>query len=143
DAVAGANDRHGLGRRDDAHHRRPSAYAIDPRGVPDKAVFMVAPLSHRSSGMSGPIQRAGWMRRTGHSDLMRPRPTSSTVGMTSSWPGACRIRPIAPGDREALARFYGDLSFDSRESRFHGASPGIGDGMARFFCGPDHEHREG
>jgi len=63
--------------------------------------------------------------------------------MTSSWPGACRIRPIAPGDREALARFYGDLSFDSRESRFHGASPGIGDGMARFFCGPDHEHREG
>jgi acetyltransferase len=60
-----------------------------------------------------------------------------------SLPGTCRIRPIAPGDREELARFYAALSFDSLEARFHGASPGIGDGMARFFCGPDHEHREG
>ena len=42
-----------------------------------------------------------------------------------------------------LARFYADLSFDSLEARFHGASRGIGDGTARFFCGPDHEHREG
>jgi GNAT superfamily N-acetyltransferase len=63
--------------------------------------------------------------------------------MTTSWPGSCRIRPIAPRDREALTRFYADLSFDSIEARFHGASPGIGDGTARFFCGPDHEHREG
>jgi GNAT superfamily N-acetyltransferase len=54
-----------------------------------------------------------------------------------------RIRPIAPGDRDGLRGFYADLSPDSLEARFHGATPGIGDGTARFFCGPDHEHREG
>jgi GNAT superfamily N-acetyltransferase len=54
-----------------------------------------------------------------------------------------RIRPIAPGDRDGLARFYAGLSADSLEARFHGATPGIGDGTARFFCGPDHVHREG
>ncbi len=58
-------------------------------------------------------------------------------------PGSYRIRPIARSDRDGLTRFYADLSPDSREARFHGAAPGIGDGTARFFCGPDHEHREG
>jgi acetyltransferase len=58
-------------------------------------------------------------------------------------PGSYRIRPIGPGDREALARFYARLSPDSLEARFHGAVSGIADGAARFFCGPDHEHREG
>jgi GNAT superfamily N-acetyltransferase len=58
-------------------------------------------------------------------------------------PGSYRIRPIARSDRDGLIRFYADLSPDSREARFHGAAPGIGDGTARFFCGPDHEHREG
>jgi len=54
-----------------------------------------------------------------------------------------RIRPVAQSDRRALTRFYAGLSPDSLEARFHGASSGIGDGAARFFCGPDHEHREG
>jgi GNAT superfamily N-acetyltransferase len=53
------------------------------------------------------------------------------------------IRPIAPGDRDGLTRFYSALSPDSLEARFHGATPGIGEPTARFFCGPDHEHREG
>jgi len=54
-----------------------------------------------------------------------------------------RTRVIKPDDRDALTRFYAGLSPDSREARFHGASRGIGDGAARFFCGSDHEHREG
>jgi GNAT superfamily N-acetyltransferase len=56
---------------------------------------------------------------------------------------AYRIRPVALGDRAGLTRFYADLSPDSLEARFHGATPGIGDGTAGYFCGPDHEHREG
>jgi acetyltransferase len=64
--------------------------------------------------------------------------------MTSSpAPALYRIRPIDPRDQAALTRFYAGLSSDSRESRFHGAAPTIPDGTARFFCGPDHEHREG
>jgi GNAT superfamily N-acetyltransferase len=63
--------------------------------------------------------------------------------MESIDPGVYRIRPIAPGDLQALARFYADLSEDSREARFLGATPGIGENVARFFCGPDHVHREG
>ena len=47
------------------------------------------------------------------------------------------------GDRDGLTRFYADLSQDSREARFHGATPGIGGGVARYFCHADHEHREG
>jgi acetyltransferase len=58
-------------------------------------------------------------------------------------PALYRIRPIEPHDLAALTRFYAGLSADSRESRFHGAAPTIPDGTARFFCGPDHEHREG
>ena len=54
-----------------------------------------------------------------------------------------RIRPIGPSDGELLRAFYSGLSPDSREARFHGAAPGIGETTARFFCGPDHEHREG
>jgi GNAT superfamily N-acetyltransferase len=54
-----------------------------------------------------------------------------------------RIRPIEPGDRDALVQFYATLSDNSLSLRFFGASIGIADGVARFFCGPDHEHREG
>jgi RimJ/RimL family protein N-acetyltransferase len=54
-----------------------------------------------------------------------------------------RIRPIAPSDRELLRTFYAGLCADSREARFHGAAPGIDETVARRFCGPDHEHREG
>jgi GNAT superfamily N-acetyltransferase len=61
----------------------------------------------------------------------------------TSLPGDCRVRPIASSDREGLLRFYAALSPDSLEARFHGAMPGIADRTAAFFCGPDHEHREG
>jgi acetyltransferase len=40
-------------------------------------------------------------------------------------------------------QFYLTLSADSLALRFHGASNGIAERAARFFCGPDHEHREG
>ena len=58
-------------------------------------------------------------------------------------PALYRLRSIEPRDRIELTRFYAELSTDSRASRFHGAAPTIPDGTARFFCGPDHEHREG
>jgi acetyltransferase len=54
-----------------------------------------------------------------------------------------RIRPIEPGDRDALMGFYEALSAESLALRFHGASIGIVDRAAVFFCGPDHDHREG
>src|SRR5918994_962106 len=54
-----------------------------------------------------------------------------------------RIRVIEPGDHDALLRFYSGLSADSLARRFHGVSNGIADRAAAFFCGPDHEHREG
>ncbi|MFI5225531.1 MAG: GNAT family N-acetyltransferase [Candidatus Limnocylindrales bacterium] len=63
--------------------------------------------------------------------------------MRSKTQPSYHVRPIVPGDREGLTAFYAGLSADSREARFHGAAPGIGETTARFFCGPDHEHREG
>jgi acetyltransferase len=56
---------------------------------------------------------------------------------------AISIRPIVPDDCLELARFYDGLSTDSLELRFHGASPHLSVGAARFFCGPDHVAREG
>ena len=56
---------------------------------------------------------------------------------------AVSFRPIGPGDRDGLARFYASLSPESRETRFHGAAPTIGGGAAAFFCGSDHVRREG
>ncbi len=63
--------------------------------------------------------------------------------MTSKTSVRYRVRPIGPADRDGLTAFYARLSPDSREARFHGAAPGIGETTARFFCGPDHDHREG
>jgi acetyltransferase len=54
-----------------------------------------------------------------------------------------RIRPIEPGDRDALIAFYETLSAESLALRFHGACIGIVDRAAAFFCGADHERREG
>jgi acetyltransferase len=54
-----------------------------------------------------------------------------------------RTRTIEPGDRAALICFYSGLSPATLSLRFHGASTGIADRAAAFFCGPDHEHREG
>jgi GNAT superfamily N-acetyltransferase len=54
-----------------------------------------------------------------------------------------RMRPIARDDRDALTAFYGRLSPESRATRFHGSAPRIPEATAKFFCRPDHEHREG
>jgi GNAT superfamily N-acetyltransferase len=62
---------------------------------------------------------------------------------TATTHAAYTIRPIEPGDRAALTRFYETLSADSLSERFHGACRGIADRAAGRFCGPDHEHREG
>ena len=63
--------------------------------------------------------------------------------LTTTAPSSYRIRPISPADRGPLTRFYAALSTDSVEARFHGALPTIPARTARFFCGPDHQHREG
>jgi len=57
--------------------------------------------------------------------------------------GTYRLRSITPTDRAGLMQFYAGLSADSAMARFHGVAPTIPDGTAMFFCGPDHEHREG
>ena len=53
------------------------------------------------------------------------------------------IRTITDADRDALTRFYAALSPEAFEARFHGAAAGIGVPVARYLCGPDHDHREG
>jgi acetyltransferase len=58
-------------------------------------------------------------------------------------PRTYRIRAIGRDDRDELLRFYAGLSPESRQARFHGASPHVGGSTATYFCGPDHAHREG
>jgi GNAT superfamily N-acetyltransferase len=65
------------------------------------------------------------------------------VNTAATLPATIRIRAIEPDDRAALTGFYGGLSPESLNRRFHGACRGIGDKTAGQFCGPDHEHREG
>ena len=54
-----------------------------------------------------------------------------------------RVRRIVPGDAGELERFYAELSADSRASRFHGASRGIGHEQAEQFAAADHRRRDG
>jgi acetyltransferase len=65
--------------------------------------------------------------------------------MTTSSPSLlrARVRPIRADDRDELSRFYAALSPESRFSRFHATTRGIGDEAASLLCGADHEHREG
>ena len=58
-------------------------------------------------------------------------------------PAPYRLRAITPRDQATLTAFYAGLSPDSRGARFHGAAPRIPEATATFFCGPDHQHREG
>ena len=58
-------------------------------------------------------------------------------------PGTVTVRRVVPADDAGVTRFYASLSADSLEARFLGATPGIAEATARFFCGPDHLHREG
>jgi acetyltransferase len=53
------------------------------------------------------------------------------------------IRPIHPSDRDALERFYADLSEESRLRRFLGVTRGVSHDQSGAFCAPDHDHREG
>jgi len=53
------------------------------------------------------------------------------------------MRSITPLDRTSLTAFYAGLSSGSRAARFHGTAPRIPEATATFFCGPDHQHREG
>ncbi|MEA2519012.1 MAG: hypothetical protein QOF49_1092 [Chloroflexota bacterium] len=54
-----------------------------------------------------------------------------------------RIRPIDPADEGALRTFYGELSNESRRTRFFAPTAGIAAGQSTWFCSPDHDHREG
>ena len=62
---------------------------------------------------------------------------------TTLVPAPFRMRSITPRDQAGLSAFYAGLSPDSRAARFHGTAPRIPDATATFFCGPDHQHREG
>lgn len=62
---------------------------------------------------------------------------------TRDLPPGIAIRAIRATDFAGLERFYLDLSPDSTDARFHGASRGIPDDAARDFCSQDHVHREG
>ena len=53
------------------------------------------------------------------------------------------VRRIVPKDAAELERFYAGLSPNSRRLRFLSLGTRFGAKDARFFCGPDHEHREG
>ena len=53
------------------------------------------------------------------------------------------VRAINPDDRDALAGFFAGLSPESRHARFHGAAAVVAPSVAAYFCGPDHDHREG
>jgi GNAT superfamily N-acetyltransferase len=54
-----------------------------------------------------------------------------------------RIRRVQPGDAEALANFYSQLSPDTLRQRFLGNVRGIDRGVSRSFCALDHMHDEG
>jgi acetyltransferase len=56
---------------------------------------------------------------------------------------AFRIRPIEAGDPDGLARFYEDLSPDSRQARFHGAARCPGAHTTSDLCCVDHHLRQG
>jgi acetyltransferase len=73
---------------------------------------------------------------------VQPAPESRLIPWQSREP-AVVIRPIRPADGEALERFYGSLSAESRWARFFGATAGISPSQSSFFCSPDHHHREG
>lgn len=54
-----------------------------------------------------------------------------------------RVRRIVPEDAAELCRFYAALSPDSRRLRFLSLGTRFGANDAQYFCGSDHEHREG
>jgi acetyltransferase len=60
-----------------------------------------------------------------------------------STPADVRVRRIEPADSEALRQFYSALSAESRRRRFLSLSTRFGNTESRYFCGPDHDHREG
>lgn len=62
---------------------------------------------------------------------------------TQRLPAGITIRAIRADDVLPLERFYGSLSRDALDARFHGGTRGIEDRAAKTFCGPDHVHREG
>src|SRR5204863_2815264 len=66
-----------------------------------------------------------------------------TFMKTTRAPARYRLRSITPFDRTGLTTFYAGLTPDSRVARFHGTAPTIPEATATFFCGPDHQHREG
>src|SRR5438093_2699844 len=70
-------------------------------------------------------------------------PASTESMTTTPAPALYHLRSITPRDRAGLTEFYAGLSADSRIARFHGVAPTIPEATATFFCGPDHQHREG
>jgi hypothetical protein len=75
--------------------------------------------------------------------MLTSGPESTGSMTTVPDPALFRLRSITPRDRAGLTRFYAGLSPDSRAARFHGATRTIPAATATFFCGSDHEHREG
>ncbi len=53
-----------------------------------------------------------------------------------------RIRPICPGDADALRRFYVGLSAAGRQWRFLGTRSGLREAQANHLCAVDHVHAD-
>jgi acetyltransferase len=62
---------------------------------------------------------------------------------TVARPTRFRVRPIEAGDPDGLALFYEDLSPDSRQARFHGATRCPSGRVTSDFCCVDHHRRQG
>jgi GNAT superfamily N-acetyltransferase len=64
-------------------------------------------------------------------------------GIAGPRPGEVRVRRILPTDTPEIERFYGDLSAESRRTRFFAVGAGVSHRQSISFCTPDHDHREG
>jgi GNAT superfamily N-acetyltransferase len=58
-------------------------------------------------------------------------------------PAGLTIRRVRPADSADLHAFYNSLTAESRRARFLGSAAGVGSGLSRSFCTPDHLHAEG
>ena len=75
--------------------------------------------------------------------LPRAAPLAHPRSVKNAMITGIRVRRIVPEDAGELCRFYAALSPESRRLRFLSLGTRVGQSDAQYFCGSDHEHREG